>query len=38
VAPDAHYGLGQRVLATDTEDVPLMEIRSIEITDAANRG
>lgn len=38
VAADAHHGLGQRVLATDNEDVPLMEIRSIVITDAVDRG
>ena len=32
IAPDAHRGLGQRVIATDTEDVPLMQIRDISIT------
>ena len=29
IAPDMHRGLGQRVIATDTGDVPLMEIRTI---------
>ena len=32
IAPDVHRGLGQRVIATDTGDVPLMEIRAISIT------
>jgi type VI secretion system protein ImpE len=32
MAPDAHRGLGQRIIATDAEDVPLMEIRTISIT------
>jgi type VI secretion system protein ImpE len=31
LTPDAHRGLGQRVLATDAEEVPLMEIRRISI-------
>jgi type VI secretion system protein ImpE len=31
LSPDAHRGLGQRVLATDAEDTPLMDIRSIAI-------
>jgi type VI secretion system protein ImpE len=31
MAPDAHRGLGQRVLATDAEDTSLMEIRSITL-------
>jgi len=31
LGPDAHRGLGQRVLATDAEDTPLMDIRSIVI-------
>jgi type VI secretion system protein ImpE len=26
---DAHRGLGQRILTTDTDDVPLMEVRTI---------
>lgn len=34
VAEDEHHGLGQRVLATDADDVPLLEIRTISI-DAA---
>src|SRR5260370_22228142 len=32
VAPDTHRGLGQRILATDTGDVPLMEVRTISLT------
>jgi type VI secretion system protein ImpE len=35
VAPDTHHGLGQRLLATDTGEVPLMEVRSIVIRSAA---
>jgi len=31
MAPDAHRGLGQRIIATDTVDVPLMEVRTISI-------
>jgi type VI secretion system protein ImpE len=29
VAPDMHHGLGQRIIATDADDVPLMEVRTI---------
>jgi type VI secretion system protein ImpE len=32
IAPDAHRGLGQRIIATDIDDVPLMEVRTISIT------
>jgi len=32
MAPDAHRGLGQRIIATDTGDVPLMEVRTIALT------
>jgi type VI secretion system protein ImpE len=31
-APDVHRGLGQRIIATDADDVPLMEVRTISIT------
>jgi type VI secretion system protein ImpE len=31
VGDDAHHGLGQRIIATDVDDVPLMDIRSISI-------
>jgi type VI secretion system protein ImpE len=31
MATDAHRGLGQRIIATDAEEVPLMEVRSITI-------
>jgi type VI secretion system protein ImpE len=29
--PDAHRGLGQRVLATDTDELPLLEVRTLVI-------
>lgn len=32
IAPDAHRGLGQRILATDTDDAPIMEVRRISLT------
>jgi type VI secretion system protein ImpE len=32
MAPDTHRGLGQRIIATDTDDVPLMEVRTISLT------
>jgi type VI secretion system protein ImpE len=32
MAPDSHRGLGQRIIATDTGDVPLMEVRTITLT------
>ena len=32
MAPDTYRGLGQRVIATDAGDVPLMEVRTISIT------
>lgn len=31
MAPDTHRGLGQRIIATDTDDVPLMEVRAISL-------
>jgi type VI secretion system protein ImpE len=31
VAPDTHYGLGQRVIATDAADVPLLELRKLVV-------
>ena len=40
IAPDMHRGLGQRTIATDAEETPLMEIRAIVLTgseDAADR-
>ena len=30
-ATDVHFGLGQRILTTDAEDVPLMDIRKIAL-------
>ena len=35
VAEQAHHGLGQRIIATDADEVPLMEIRSLAISTAA---
>jgi len=34
MAPDMHRGLGQRILATDSDETPLMEVRSIVLTGA----
>jgi type VI secretion system protein ImpE len=31
VAPDAHHGLGQRIIATDAVDVPLLELRTLVV-------
>jgi type VI secretion system protein ImpE len=31
IGPDAHRGLGQRVLATDAEEIPLLEVRTLVI-------
>jgi type VI secretion system protein ImpE len=31
VTADTHHGLGQRIIATDTDEIPLMEIRAISI-------
>jgi type VI secretion system protein ImpE len=35
-APDTHYGLGQRVIATDVQDVPLLELRTLVIRTGAS--
>jgi type VI secretion system protein ImpE len=32
MAPDTHRGLGQRLIATDADDVPLMEVRTVSLT------
>ena len=32
IGPDTHRGLGQRIIATDTDDIPLMEVRAISLT------
>jgi type VI secretion system protein ImpE len=32
IGPDAHRGLGQRILTTDADDVPLMDVRTISLT------
>jgi len=34
IGPDAHRGLGQRVLATDVEEIPLLEVRTLVIQGA----
>ncbi|HMF97691.1 MAG TPA: type VI secretion system accessory protein TagJ [Vicinamibacterales bacterium] len=34
IAPDTFRGLGQRILATDGEEIPLMDVRSIVLTPA----
>lgn len=34
VAPNVYHGLGQRVFATDVDDVPLMDVRTISIPQA----
>lgn len=31
IAPDTHRGLGQRIIATDADDTPLMEVRMISL-------
>ena len=36
VGPDTHYGLGQRIIATDVGDVPLMDIRTLSINQQPN--
>jgi type VI secretion system protein ImpE len=35
MAADVHHGLGQRVIATDAVDVPLMELRKLTLGAAA---
>jgi type VI secretion system protein ImpE len=32
---DAHHGLGQRIITTDVDEVPLMEIRNISLSQVA---
>lgn len=38
IAPDAHRGLGQRILTTDNEEVPLLEVRTISLDAAEETG
>jgi type VI secretion system protein ImpE len=38
VAPDMHVGLGQRIIATDAVDVPLMELRTLVVPADAGAG
>jgi type VI secretion system protein ImpE len=35
IGPDTHRGLGQRIIATDTDDTPLMEVRAISLAGSA---
>ena len=35
IGPDMHSGLGQRILATDADDTPLMEVRTVTIAATA---
>jgi type VI secretion system protein ImpE len=35
IGPDMHRGLGQRIIATDADDIPLMEVRTISLTGSA---
>jgi type VI secretion system protein ImpE len=35
VAPGTHHGLGQRIIATDAADVPLLELRTLSLRAAA---
>jgi type VI secretion system protein ImpE len=35
VAPDAHHGLGQRLLATDGGETPLLDVRELTMRSAA---
>jgi type VI secretion system protein ImpE len=36
VAADTYHGLGQRIITTDTDDTPLLAIRTISVTPAAD--
>jgi type VI secretion system protein ImpE len=38
VAPDVYHGLGQRLLATEGGEVPLMDVRTVEIESVADGG
>ena len=38
VAPDHHRGLGQRIIATDAAELPLLELRTLVIHAAADDG
>ena len=38
VGEDAHHGVGQRVLATDADETPLMDVRSITLEPALDDG
>jgi type VI secretion system protein ImpE len=36
IGPDTHRGLGQRILATDSDEIPLMEVRTITLSGDSN--
>jgi type VI secretion system protein ImpE len=36
VAPDTHHGLGQRIIATDAGDTPLLELRTLAVGASAS--
>jgi type VI secretion system protein ImpE len=36
IGPDMHSGLGQRILATDADDIPLMEVRAVTLAVSAD--
>ena len=35
ISPDVHHGLGRRMIATDTGEVPLLEVRDLVIGSGA---
>jgi type VI secretion system protein ImpE len=35
IGPDMHSGLGQRILTTDADDIPLMEVRTVTLAAGA---
>ncbi len=35
IGPDMHSGLGQRILTTDADDIPLMEVRTVTLAASA---
>jgi type VI secretion system protein ImpE len=36
VAPETHHGIGQRILTTDADELPLMEVRTITFSGASD--
>ena len=35
IGPDMHSGLGQRIITTDADDIPLMEVRTVTLAPSA---